>query len=157
VIEQQARVVAVEGGLARVSVGGVSGCPACDAGEGCGAGIFGRLLRRKPFELSLPDVGGASVGQAVTLGIPESLFLRLAFRLYGMPLLAGLAGGLICHQISEQFQAGPLLADAATLAGIALSMGLVLAWRGRRDAGLSAAQVRIVAGSEPRRCNPGGK
>jgi sigma-E factor negative regulatory protein RseC len=153
VIEQQARVMAVEDGITRVIVGGVAGCPACDAGQGCGAGIFGRLLQRKPIELRLPDGGGATVGQAVTLGIPESLFLRLAFRLYGLPLLAGLAGGLICHQISGQFEADPLLADMATLAGMAAAMALAITWRGRRKYSASAAAVRILPGAQAGQCN----
>ena len=39
--------------MVQVRVGGQSGCAACDAGKGCGAGLFGKLLRRNPVELEL--------------------------------------------------------------------------------------------------------
>jgi sigma-E factor negative regulatory protein RseC len=152
-IEQQARVIRIEEDIAWVSVGGQSGCPACDAGKGCGAGVFGRLLRRKPVELPLPNEPGARAGQAVTLGIPESLYLKLVFRQYGWPLLAGLAGALASHHISKQFQAGPVLSDAITLAGMAGAAALAFAGLRKSNADLPAFGVRIVASAAEKECN----
>ena len=91
-IEQQGLIVAVSGGTASVRLGGKSACTACNAGKGCGAGIFGRLLKRKPVVLELKNGPGARVGQSVMVGLPETLFLRLVFKFYLFPLLAGLAG-----------------------------------------------------------------
>ena len=36
-----------------VRLGGQSGCRICDAGYGCVAGVFARLLERKPVTLEL--------------------------------------------------------------------------------------------------------
>ena len=94
-IEQQGQVISVSGNLVSVRLGGNSGCVACDAGRGCGAGIFGRLLRRKPAVLDLDNAINARVGQPVVVGLPESVFLRLVFHLYMLPLLAGLAGAVL--------------------------------------------------------------
>jgi positive regulator of sigma E activity len=103
-IEQQARVTQADGTNIRVLVGGQSGCVACDEGKGCGAGLFGRLLNRKPLEINLKNQINAETGQAVLLGLPEHIFLKLVFRLYGWPLIAGLIGavaGLKMGQIAE--------------------------------------------------------
>jgi len=122
-IEQQGQVIAVSGHLASVRLGGNSGCPACDAGKGCGAGIFGRLLQRKPTVLDLENVIDARVGQPVVVGLPESVFLRLVFHLYLLPLLAGLAGAVIGHYLSVKNQSGPSVTDGIALLGAIVAAG----------------------------------
>lgn len=112
-------------GWAQVRLGGRSGCAACDAGKGCGAGLFGRLLRRKPATLRLEDPIGVRSGQAVVVGLPESLFLRLVGRFYGLPLLGGLGGAAAGHYVSYRLQLGAAGADALTLA-VAVLMGVLV-------------------------------
>ena len=99
-IEQQGRIVAIANGRASVRLGGMSGCPSCDAGKGCGAGVFGRLLKRNPVELELENGIDAADGQAVMVGISEGIYLRLITRLYLLPLLAGLAGAAVAFYLS---------------------------------------------------------
>ena len=76
-IAQQGRVVALEGDQAVVGIGGISGCPACDSGKGCGAGIFGKLLRNQEVSIRLPNSVDAHPGESVRLGISEERFLAL--------------------------------------------------------------------------------
>ena len=64
-IEQQARVLRADDLQVVVRIGGQTGCAACDAGQGCGAGLFGKLLRRNPVELQLTNDIGASAGQSI--------------------------------------------------------------------------------------------
>jgi len=116
-IEQQGQVVRVIGDIVSVRMGASAGCPACDAGKGCGAGIFGRLLNRKPVTLDLLNDLDSSPGQTVVVGLPESLLLRLVSRLYLLPLLAGLAGAAIGHYLAYRAGAGAAMADGATLLG----------------------------------------
>lgn len=130
-IEQQGVVVARSGGQVQVRLGGRSGCQACDAGRGCGAGVFGRLLRRRPVVLSLSNQVGADQGQAVVVGLPESLFLSLVTRFYLYPLLTGLVGAILGHYVSGTFQPGTVVSDAATLTG-ALLAGMFAIWHNRR-------------------------
>ena len=127
-IEQQGLIVAVSGGTASVRLGGKSACTACNAGKGCGAGIFGRLLKRKPVVLELQNGPGARVGQSVMVGLPETLFLRLVFKFYLFPLLAGLAGAVIGHYISVKLQAGPVASDGLALLGAVLAGAFALIW-----------------------------
>lgn len=122
-IEQQGRIAEMSGTRLRVRMGGTSGCSACDAGRGCGAGIFGRLLQRRPIDLEFENQLGADVGQAVMVGIPESLFMRLVVRLYLVPLLAGLAGAAAGHYLSYRAGFSDAVVDMAALAA-----GLGAAW-----------------------------
>jgi sigma-E factor negative regulatory protein RseC len=134
-IEQQGMVVAVSGDLASVQLGGSSGCPACDAGRGCGAGVFGRLLQRKPVVLELNNQPGAQPGQAVLVGLPEALFLSLVFGFYLFPLLAALAGAAIGHYVSVRLQVGTTAQDGIALFAGVLAGAFVLRWKnqGRRS------------------------
>ena len=79
-LEQQGQVVATAGGRASVRLGGQTGCAACDAGRGCGAGLFGRLLRRRPVVLEFDNHLDARCGQEVLVGLSERWFLQLVAR-----------------------------------------------------------------------------
>lgn len=133
-IEQQGRVVAADRGKAFVRLGGKAGCPACDAGRGCGAGVFGRMLRRRAMVMAFDNHLEARAGQAVVVGLPEAWFLSLVARFYLVPLLAALAGGVLGHHVSGQLDAGTGMADLMTLVG-ALLGGAAAFWRNRRRAG----------------------
>ena len=128
-IEQQGKVVSAVDGVIRVRLGASSGCSACDAGKGCGAGVFARLLQRKPVMLEFQNAIDAAEGQAVMVGLPESLFMSLVFRLYLYPLLAGLAGAVAGHWLAGLVQLAPALTDFS-----ALALGLIgAAWVVRRS------------------------
>lgn len=125
-ISQQGRVVATIGDDVVVKVGGLSGCPACDAGEGCGAGIFGRLLRNRNVDVTVHNRIGATMGQNVNLGIEENQFLALVFRLYVWPLIAGLAGVAAGFAIAWKVGADGFVPDLAGLIVGLLTAGLAL-------------------------------
>ncbi len=127
-IEQQGLVVAVSGDIASVRLGGRPACAACEAGKGCGAGIFGRLLRRKPVALELQNEPGARVGESVMVGLSEAHFLQMVFVFYLFPLLAGLAGAAIGHYVSVMFQVSSVAADGLVLIAAVLAAALALRW-----------------------------
>lgn len=116
-IEQQGKVIAVEGTRIRVRIGASAGCSACDAGKGCGAGVLGRLLRRRDAVLSFDNDIGAQVGQAVVVGLPETVFLRLVLRLYLFPLLAALLGAVAGQFLAMHLQFSESTTDLAVLSG----------------------------------------
>ena len=150
-IEQQGKVVSESTGQVRVRLGGQSGCAACDAGKGCGAGIFGRLLNRKALVLEFENTIGAARDQAVMVGLPETLFLQLLSRFYLLPLLSGLAGAVAGHYLSGKADAGPAAADAATLAGALVAGGFVLRRYRRKPlefSGISAVHLLRVVGDQ---------
>lgn len=132
-IEQQGQVISATRETLAVRLGGNSGCAACNAGKGCGAGIFGRLLNRKPVVLDLHNGLGSPVGQAVIVGLPESLLLRLVLRLYLLPLLAGLAGAFLGHYIAVRNGASSAMVDGVALLGAISAGAVALAWNRRRE------------------------
>ena len=114
-IEQQGRVVSVSVDRAQVRLGGTSGCPSCDQGKGCGAGVFGKLLKRNPVVLELENGIDAERGQAVMVGISEGTYLRLVARLYLVPLLAGMSGAAVAYYLSTRVNVSQASSDAITL------------------------------------------
>jgi len=130
-IEQQGQVEAVVGHKIRVRLGGRSGCAACEAGRGCGAGVFGRMFKREPVLMEFENQLEASCGQAVVVGLPDRLFLGLVVRLYLLPLLAGLAGAVAGHYMSLELQIEQAGSDAMTLI-VAVLAGSLVFWRYRK-------------------------
>ena len=117
-IEQNVQVVRCQDDRMWVRMGSQSGCTACDNGQGCGAGLFARLLRRKPVIIELArNQLQVEPGQMVKLSFPEPVYLKLVLAFYGWPLLAALVGAFAGYGLADRLQAGPGLTDAVTLAG----------------------------------------
>lgn len=126
-IEQNVRVVRSQGERMWVQMGSQSGCSACDNGKGCGAGVFSKLLRRKPvvIELSRNNME-IEAGQMLTLAFPERVFIRLVLASYGWPLLAGLVGAVSGHSLCVWLQFGAMMVDIGTLAGALIAGAVAL-------------------------------
>ena len=108
-------------------MGSKSGCTACDNGQGCGAGLFAKLLQRKPVEIELArnDLN-IEAGQMLTLAFPEQVYIKLVLASYGWPLLAALSGAFAGHSLGVWLQFGPVLIDICTLIGALLAGGFVM-------------------------------
>ena len=145
-IEQQGKVVNLEGNRASVQIGNVSGCAACDAGTGCGAGIFARLLRRKPDIVQVKNELNARPGQLVKVGIPENVFLILLLNAYLVPLLSGLVGAFLGNQLAGLVHADPETADGLALCCAVLSGGLALRLCGSRQRQLAGKPDFLMTG-----------
>lgn len=126
-IEQNVRVLRCQGERMWVRMGSQSGCTACDNGKGCGAGLFAKLLQRKPVDIELArnDLN-VEVGQMLTLAFPEQVFIKLVFASYGWPLLAALSGAFLGHSVSTWLQFGPVLIDVCTLVAALLAGAVVI-------------------------------
>jgi len=152
-IEQQGEVVAVAASRALVRLGGKAGCSACDAGRGCGAGLFGRMLRRRPVVLSFDNDLQALPGQSVIVGLREAWFLTLVTRFYLFPIVAGLVGGAIGHYVSGELLLEASATDGLTLLAAVLA-GAIALWRNRHWSmaftGSSGVHLlRVLPGQEP--------
>ncbi|MEE8496425.1 MAG: SoxR reducing system RseC family protein [Xanthomonadales bacterium] len=160
-IEQQGLIVAVSGEIASVRLGGKTACAVCYAGKGCGAGIFGRLLKRRPVVLELQNGPNAQVGQSVMVGLSETLFLRLVFNFYLFPLLAGLAGAAIGHYVSVKLQVDSAATDGLALLGAVLAGSFALIWNrqgkgkspGRFPREITVHLLRVVERSVAEHCD----
>jgi len=123
-IEQNVHVLQCSGERMWVRMGSQTGCTACDNGEGCGAGLFAKLLQRKPvvLELARNDVD-VQAGQMLTLAVPAQLFMKLVLTSYGWPLLAALAGAYAGYGAGSWLQL-----DAQTIDLMTLVSGALAAW-----------------------------
>jgi len=134
-IEQNVQVVRCRDERLWIRMGSQSGCTACDNGQGCGAGLFAKLLQRKPVVIEL-DRNGLDVeaGQMVTLAFPEQVYVKLVLASYGWPLLAALAGAFAGHSLGNWLQFTPALIDVVTLAcGLLAGAYLVYFMKGRKN------------------------
>ena len=115
-IEQNVQLVSCNGDRMRVRLGSQTGCSACDNGEGCGAGLFAKLLARKPVVMELDRRGlDVQAGQMLTLSFPESVYIKLVAVSYGWPLLALLAGAWIGHSLAQLMGLEALWIDVGAL------------------------------------------
>ena len=127
-IEQNVQVLRCDKESLWVRIGIQSGCTACDNGKGCGAGLFAKLLRRKPVILELArNEMNVEAGQMLTLAFPEQVYMKLVFASYGWPLVAALAGALAGHSLTSWFGLQVVAIDVATL-----FCGIVAAWLSMR-------------------------
>lgn len=95
---QRGTVSQVSDGRIKISFSAVQHCRRCLKGEGCGAGVFGRLFARRGAELWLQTDQDFRPGQAVRVGVEDRQLMRAALLLYGLPLLAFiLAAGLAAN------------------------------------------------------------
>lgn len=150
-LHERARILRVAGDTAWVHCESQAGCARCAAGEGCGAGLFAKLLRGRLQEMpvTLPEsmAGELSAGDWLLLGLSVSAVQAAAFLLYGLPL-AGLLAGVIGGAMVPGGDAGAL---AGAIAGLGAGL-LVARWRSARLAGsgvLQAVVLRRLAAHEP--------
>jgi sigma-E factor negative regulatory protein RseC len=99
-IEQYARVVAVQGRSVRVLTERQTGCQSCDVKGGCGTSLIGRLFPQRPeqlLELSTEPLATLPrPGDRVLIGIDEQHLQQVGLLLYATPLaglLLGAVGG----------------------------------------------------------------
>ncbi len=94
-IEQTVKIVAIEGKEAWVESLSQTGCARCDAGQGCGGGVFSKLFGQKQFRMKIPNSLNADLEQNVVIGIPDKAVTMGSFLVYLMPVLGLIVGGLL--------------------------------------------------------------
>ena len=123
-IEQNVQVMRCDKESLWVRMGTQSGCTACDNGKGCGAGLFAKLIQRKPVILKLArNEMRVEAGQMLTLAFPGQVYMKLVLASYGWPLMAAIGGALAGYSLAEWAGLQVVAIDAATLIG-----GVLAAW-----------------------------
>jgi sigma-E factor negative regulatory protein RseC len=133
-IEQNVQVLRCDWESLWVRMGTQSGCTACDNGKGCGAGLFAKLIQRKPVLLKLArNEMAVEAGQMLTLAFPEQVYMKLVLASYGWPLMAAIAGALAGYSLATWAGLQVAAVDAATLSGGVLAGWLCLRLFRNRD------------------------
>lgn len=96
------------------------------------------------MELTVNNDLGAKVGDEVVIEVADSLVLKSAYRLYGLPMLLFFAAGVTAYLASEYFGVGkPDLWAAVSGLGAVLGYYLSGSFMGKGEAGLEARIVQI--------------
>lgn len=99
------------------------GCARCEAGQGCGGGVLGKLVQRKQRAVVAANPGkiALTTGQAVLIGLDERVAARGALLVYLMPLGTMLLGALFASIFSAADSV------AAVGGGLGLAAGFIAA------------------------------
>ena len=110
-IEDTARVVAVDDHYAWVTTLSETGCQSCSVKGGCGQNILQLKARQRSGQLRVTNTMDVSIGDTVLVGIAENALLKASAMTYLIPLiLMILCAGLV--------SSSPFSSDANTaLAG----------------------------------------
>lgn len=97
-IEERARVVAIEGDRALVQTQRRSACQSCSVKSGCGSSVLSTVVGTRSTQLSVENTLNASLGDEVLLGMDENAMVQGSFLVYALPLLMLLVFALIGEQ-----------------------------------------------------------
>lgn len=136
-IEQEARVTALDGDHALVTVVQQSACGSCAAKSGCGTSVVASLFPQRQQQLRVANTQQARVGDRVMVGLPEDGLQRASLLLYGVPLLGLLLGATT----GQSWGGSELHAILGGLLGASLGLWFVR-WRSTRADGLQPVMVR---------------
>lgn len=148
-IEENARVVAVDGNQVTLLVDRQSACGRCASGSGCGTSLLTAWFGRRPVTVSLPTTARVRKGDNIVLGLEERAVQRGALLLYATPL-AGLLGGAIAgHQFALRLGLPQEL--VSILLGLSGVMAAVL-WirhRSQRASSDTRQQIHVLRVVDP--------
>jgi sigma-E factor negative regulatory protein RseC len=85
-IEQQARVIEIDGDVVWLEAERESTCSNCQVKQGCGTGLLAKHVGKKFSKISVHKTTDATLGEVVTLVIPEEALLQGAALMYLLPL-----------------------------------------------------------------------
>jgi len=125
-LEMRAIVVQVDGGDASVEPLDAGGCGHCNSEGGCGSGALTKMFcSSKPRQFRVRNAVRARVGDEVQVSVPDGVLLRGAVKMYVLPLILLLAGGIA----GAGFAGTTVSRDALAVAGaaIGLLLGFILA------------------------------
>ena len=140
-IEEKAIVSRLDGAEVWVRAFGPESCERCAEGRGCGGGVLGRLINRRRPEVRVRGaLDGLRNGDAVIVGVEESVVMQASLWVYMVPLAGMFLAGAFAQLVLE---AHDILVAAFGLAGLAGGFAAThLA--GRRAAGSLSYQPMLL-------------
>lgn len=122
-IEERARVVAIENDQLLLEAQTRVACNACAARQGCGTSVLSKWVGRKFTRFQAPNSVNASVGDEVVVGLAEEAMLKGSVFVYLLPLLAMIIFALLADSlISAEAASRDLLVLLSAVAGFALML-----------------------------------
>jgi len=122
-IEENARVIAIENNQLLLEAETKAACNACAAKQGCGTSVLSKWVGRKFTRFQAPNTVNAQVGDEVVVGLAEEAMLKGSVLVYLLPLLAMIGFALLADSlISTDTASRDLLVLVSAVAGFALML-----------------------------------
>jgi sigma-E factor negative regulatory protein RseC len=122
-IEERARVIAIENDQLLLEAQTRAACNACAARQGCGTSVLSKWVGRKFTRFQAPNTVDASVGDEVVVGLAEEAMLKGSVFVYLLPLLAMIIFALLADTlISAEAASRDLLVLLSAVTGFALML-----------------------------------
>ncbi|GAV19575.1 sigma-E factor negative regulatory protein RseC [Mariprofundus micogutta] len=146
-MEQQVEVIAVEGNQALVRGQRASACGGCAGKTSCST--MGSWIERA-IELKVNNSVSAAVGDQVLLEVPDSLLLKVSFKLYALPMLAFVFVGLAMRSFALQqgLPHAELLAAVAGLAAVIVTFAWQMVSPLGKKTSLDIRMVKVIRQAE---------
>jgi len=142
-MQQQVTVIAVEGRDAIVHGNRASACGDCAGKTSCST--MGSWTERF-IELRLKNSIEAEIGDRVLLEVPDSAVMKIAFRLYALPMLAFVIAGLGIRSLAT-WMGWPEVEMIAALSGFAAVLAYYLWYKvylSNHQSGLDVQMIRVI-------------
>lgn len=129
-VEAEARVVAIEGGLAWLEPQQRSGCSACVAAPTCGAATLaraaggGRAGQRLAARCFPVEAERLAVGDRIVVGLRDDALAQAALTAYALPLAVMLGAALLAELASGREWVSLLAMAGGLVLGLALARAL---------------------------------
>ena len=122
-IEQTVKIVALEGGDVWIESLSLHGCAKCEAGEGCGGGIFAKLFGGKQFRMKINNSLNLDLNDNVVIAVADSAVTNASLLSYLLPLM-GLTLGAV---LGSYFDAPESELWTLTFSLVGISLSFLLA------------------------------
>lgn len=122
-IEERARVIAVEDNQLLLEAETSAACNACAAKQGCGTSVLSKWIGGKFTRFQATNTVNARVGDEVVVGLAEEAMLKGSVLVYLLPLLAMIGFALLADSlISADAASRDLLVMISAVIGFALML-----------------------------------
>ena len=128
-IEEKARVIAIENGQLLLEAETRTACNACTARQGCGTSVLSKWIGRRFTRFQAPNTVNARVGDEVVVGLAEGAMLKGSVLVYLLPLLAMIVFALLADSlIPAELAPRDLLVLLSAIAGFSLMLLFSRLW-----------------------------
>ena len=127
-IEETARVVAVEQDQLLLEAQTKSTCGSCEARQGCGTSVLSNWIGRRFTRFQATNSVNARVGDEVVVGLSEKAMLKGSVFVYLLPLLAMIGSAVLVDSLTAaEYASRDLLILVAAVSGFASTL-VVARW-----------------------------
>jgi sigma-E factor negative regulatory protein RseC len=124
-VEQEARVITVEGDQLTLETETKSSCNACEVKSGCGTSVLSKWVGRKFTRFHAKNTVNARVGDQVVVGLSEAALVQGSLAIYFLPLLGMIVFALAADILVPRGSDGhDLIVAVAGFAGFGAALGV---------------------------------